>query len=392
MRASKTLLGWMLVVLWISGCVERYYPGEDDVFTGTLVVNAHLADLPGEQIIQVSRSDKLYYSKYLPESGCMVQVENQNGDVMSFDEKVPGDYSGVPGPDFFKTGYQYRLRLVTSGGTLYESDFARLPPSSHLDSVYYALEYKPTAEPGISTEGLQFYIDFQVEPDSSGFLRWELIETYEFRNPDYDGYIYDLDRVVKPLPDSLSDRQCWITGHVNLIRTLDAGNFERGGYNQMPLHFVSNETQRLKYRYSLLVRQHSMVEPAFRYWDELKKNTQEMSGMYDRQPSLTPGNIYNLEDPEEKVLGYFSVSGVSEKRIFVGRECGVTFEEKIFCFPAFERPRFRYYLSLDLPLWMSEAVWPLDGRTYLGETPRHCLDCRLHRGSSGEPPDYWQFE
>jgi hypothetical protein len=392
MRASKALVSWLFVVQWFSGCVEPYYPGEEDVFTGTLVVNAHLSDVPDEQTIQVSRSDKLYYSVYKPESGCLVEVENQKGDVVVFGEKAAGDYTGSPGPGFLRTGYQYRLRLVTANGSRYESDFTQLPPSSPLDSVYYALEYQPTSEPGITLEGLRFYMDFQVEPISSGFLRWDLIETYEFHNPDYDGYIYDLDRVVKPLPDSLSDRQCWITGHVNLIRTLDAGNFEKGGYARMPLHFVSNETQRLQYGYSLLVRQLSMTEPAFRYWDELKKNTQEMTGMYDRQPSLTPGNICNCNDPGERVLGYFSVSGVSEKRIFVGRESGVTFEEKIFCFPAFERPRFRYYMNQDLPLWMSEAVWPPDGRTYLGETPRHCLDCRLHRGSSGEPPDYWQFE
>ncbi len=103
-----------------------------------------------------------------------------------------------------------------------------------------------------------FIIDFQMDADSSEFMRWEMVETYEFHNPDYEGFIYSYDRVLRPLPDSLDDRQCWITGHVNAIYTLDAANMSSDHYTYMPLHFVSNETQRLSYGYSLLVRQHAM--------------------------------------------------------------------------------------------------------------------------------------
>jgi len=321
-----------------------------------------------------------------------VEVENQEGESIQFTESSPGNYTAAIGEGFFQAGNAYRLRLVTTEGKSYESDFTQVFGSTAIDSVYYMLESQPTSDPEESLTGLRFYMDLQIDPGRAEFMRWELIETFEFRNPDYPGYIYDVDRVVKPIPDSMSDRQCWITGFVNAIFTLDAGNLERGKLTQMPLHFVSNETQRLRYRYSLMVRQYSLDEPAFRYWDELKKNSRDMDGIFSRQPTLTPGNVCNCEDPGEKVLGFFSVSGISEKRIFVEEVPGLTVPDRLFCFPAFEPPRFRFFMLADLPIFLSEAVYPYDGRTYFGETQLHCLDCRLHPGSSGDPPPYWNTD
>lgn len=392
MRVSSIMTGIFFLLLSGTGCVERFYPNEDDILTGTLVINAHLTDKPGEQSIQVSRSDQLYYSTYKPEDGCIIEVENEAGNITVFSEKEAGNYIALFEEDFFNSGSSYSMRLLTSRGLVYESESTILHPSSAIDSVYYNIENQATTDPAVTLEGLRFYMDVEIAPERAAFLRWELIETYEFKNPDYKGFIYDLDRVLRPLPDSMDDRNCWITAYVNAIYTLDVRNFGRGYYSFMPLHFVSNETQRLRYRYSLLVRQYSMDEPAFRYWDRLKKNSQELSGMNSSQPSLTPSNICNSANPDEPVLGFFSISGVSEKRIFVGKVPGLTVPDKLFCFPTFEFPRLRWMLNQDLPLFLSEAKFPLDGIVYFGETPQYCLDCRLRKGSSGDPPDYWPIE
>ncbi len=45
---NRVILLFLLVsICWITGCVERYYPQEDDMKTGTIVINAHLTDQPG---------------------------------------------------------------------------------------------------------------------------------------------------------------------------------------------------------------------------------------------------------------------------------------------------------------------------------------------------------
>jgi hypothetical protein len=176
---------------------------------------------------------------------------------------------------------------------------------------------------------------------------------------------------------------------VNEIYTLDVANVNGSEYVRMPLHFVSNETQRLSYGYSLLVRQHSLDETAFRYWDELKKNSYEGGGLYDRLPSLTPSNISNENDPDEYVLGFFTVSGVMEKRIFVKDVEGFSKYNVFFCLPTPEMPRLRYLAWTDLPIYLSRAEEPETGVELFGETTQKCLDCRVRNGSSGEVPDFW---
>jgi len=197
---------------------------------------------------------------------------------------------------------------------------------------------------------------------------------------------------MRPIPDSLSDRQCWITGNVNDFYTLDVANMTGSEYSYMPLHFVSNETQRLSHGYSLLVRQHSLDEAAFRYWDELKKNSYGGGGLYDRLPSITPSNIHNEDDEDDYVLGFFTVYGVTEKRIFVKDVEGLNKYDVMFCFPRPELPRLRFLLYQDLPIYASRAQEHDTGNDRFGETEQKCLDCRIRKGSTGEPPEFWPID
>jgi len=382
----------LLQLMILSACVEQYYPEGDNLFTGTLVINAQISNSSGLQTIQISRSDGLLYPEFIPESNCLVEVESDQGDRVSFAEDAPGFYLAELPSSFMKSGSYYMLRVVTEQGNVYVSEYVELRPPTEINKVYYELESYPSEDPLDTLQGLQFYIDFEIDQDSSEFMRWEMIETYEFRNPDYEGYIFSYDRRLKPIPDSLSDRQCWITENVNEIYTLDVANVNGSEYVRMPLHYVSNETQRLSYGYSLLVRQHSLDETAFRYWDELKKNSYEGGGLYDRLPSLTPSNISNENDPDEYVLGFFTVSGVTEKRIFVKDVEGFSKYNVFFCLPTAEMPRLRYLLWQDLPIYLSRAEEPETGEELFGETTQKCLDCRVRNGSSGEPPDFWPIK
>lgn len=383
---------YIYLLILLSSCIERYYPESDEIFTGTLVINAALTSIAGTQTIQISRSEGLINPEFIPETSCVVELESHTGDLLSFSETSPGYYSVSMPEGYMHFGDQYMLRVLTSDGNVYESDYSLLRLPTSINKIYYELESFPTSDPELTVDGIQFYVDFEIDSDSSEFMRWEMVETYEFHNPDYEGFIYSYDRVLRPMPDSLDDRQCWITGHVNEIYTLDAANMSGDSYTHMPLHFVSNETQRLSYGYSLLVRQHSMDEPSFRYWDELKKNSKAQSGLYDRLPSMTLSNIFNVGDPEERVLGFFGVSGALDERYFVKDVEGLQKYDVRFCWPSPEMPRFRYMMTVDLPIYVSAADDPDTGGIHRGETVLKCLDCRVRSGSSGDAPDFWPID
>lgn len=387
MKHNKLLILISLLITCIS-CVERYYPDEDELMTGTLAVDAHLTDLQEEQVIHISRSAPLDRHHIQPETGCFVSISNLAGGSLEYTESGPGEYTVSDPAGFLMPGHTYSLTIVTENGEVYESCGETMIDSKGIDALYYELQTFYGQNEEDSLNGIRMYIDYEIDDEVFSFYRWELIETYEFRTPDYLGFIYGKDRILQPLPPELSDRQCWITNQIHEIFTQSTHNLSGEVYRHHPLNFISNEPQRLNHHYSLLVRQYSLTEGAYKYWNDLKNNS-AASGIFDEQPALGQSNICSTENPDEQVIGYFSVSGVTEKRIFIQDVEGLELKEKIFCFPQFEMPRLYFIPTDNLPIYLSRAVWPYDGETYFGEVEHHCLDCREYDNSQGEPPEYW---
>ena len=123
---SKTAL--LLTVILVSACVERYYPNQDDLKKGTLVINAHLTDQPGDQVIEFSRSVGLTYPSFFPVSGSFAQAVRDDGAFREFSEFIPGYYIAYLDEDFLQTGSSFFIRVITPDGNEYESDFDKLRP------------------------------------------------------------------------------------------------------------------------------------------------------------------------------------------------------------------------------------------------------------------------
>lgn len=267
----------LVVLCCFNACVERYYPDEDKLKTGTLVINAHLTDQSGWQWIEISRSVTLLYPSANPVSGAFVELIREDGEFREFQEDRPGYYGCDMEEVFLQTGLSYMVHVITPDGEEYESGFDRLRPVPKIDSLYYELETSSYETEADSTEGIRFFVDFIYDDEDYEFIRWELTETYEFHNPNMEAYIWDKDYRYYPLPDSSSPSVCFITNQLSTIHSMSLGYLDFGIYIKKPFAFVPNiqKEQKLKHKYSLLVKQYSMGEEAFHYWNELKKTSQE---------------------------------------------------------------------------------------------------------------------
>jgi hypothetical protein len=63
-----------------------------------------------------------------------------------------------------------------------------------------------------------------------------------------------------------------------------------------------------------LVKQYSISEKEYQFWNSLKKVNESSGDIFGSQPFSVFSNITNVHDKNEKVLGYFEVSAVSQKR------------------------------------------------------------------------------
>ena len=399
MGKLSSIKGSVILMIVLVGCIERYYPEEDDLRTGTLVINAHLTNMAGEQVIEISRSVGLTYPSFDPVSGSLVEVMRADGEFREFLEFSPGYYKAELDETFLQTGASFMLHVSTPDGNEYESRFDMLRPVPGIDSIYYLVETNSFASESDSISGIRFYLDFTYDNEDYEYIRWDLTETYEYHNSvDLEYFFLDLDHWLKPVPDTSIYDICYITNELFQIHSMSLGSLDFGHYVKKPFSFVPNDEQeqKLHHKYSLLVRQYSLGEEAFYYWNDLKKNSQEQGSLFDSQPALLKSNIRNVNDENEYVLGFFSMAGMVEKRAFAIEPDGLDLSPYDYhCYPRKHKPdadepilwRVGYKYPYDLvPMYFTrprESGLPLRGMN------KACVDCREYKNSTDIKPDFW---
>jgi hypothetical protein len=298
---------------------------------------------------------------------------------------------------FLQTGASFMLHVSTPDGNEYESTFDMLRPVPAIDSLYYLVETNSFTSESDSISGIRFYCDFTYDKEDYECIRWELTETYEYHNSvDLEYYFLDLDHRIKPVPDTSIYGICYITNELFQIHSMSLGNLEFGHYVKKTFSFVPNyvREQKLHHKYSLLVKQYSLGEEAFYYWNELKKNSQEQGSLFDRQPALLESNIRNVNDETEIVLGFFSMTGMVEKRAFAIEPEGLDRRPyKGHCYP-----REHEYEPNEPILWSVGGYYPHHpvpryftrwGFFPLRKMNKACVDCRDYKNSTHIQPDFW---
>ncbi len=287
-------------------CIESFIP-ETDEDLELLVVEGLITDKPEENTIKLSKSLPLGRKKVLkPLKGALVAIIDDQGNSYTLSEKVTGTYVTNPSKFTGKVGRKYKLNIDTkstwvSGNHLYESAMVEMKPVPSIDSVFYkkvVISYSEITTQ--SVEGCQIYVNTSDETDQCRFYRWDYTETWDFR-----------------LPFPVKNSICWITENSKRIDIKSTAALQINKISDYPLLYITNETDRLKDKYSILVNQYSLSEDEYYYWEKLQNISQNVGSLYDVIPANVYSNIICTQDPSQTVLGYFCVSAKSSKRIFI---------------------------------------------------------------------------
>jgi hypothetical protein len=281
----------------------------------------------------------------------------------------------------------YQVQVVTQDANEYHSDFDQIRPVPAIDSLYYKVEqmiYNGGENP---VPGIRFYVDFTYDNEAYEYIRWELTETYEFHNPRMEAFVYLNRYTLQNLEGEDNPKVCYITNPLPALHSLSTESLNFGSFSQA-FDFVPNDQmeQKLLFKYSLLVKQYSLGPEGFHYWNEIGMNLQGQGAMFDRQPPLTKSNICNIADAGEKVLGFFTMSGVQETRAVAAEIPGFNHSPNpYYCLPVSRGPGSNRPTTF--PAYFARATY--DGTTVYAEVNKHCVDCREYKGSSAIKPDFW---
>jgi hypothetical protein len=384
------VIKWMLIYMGLSllgGCIYEYNPTIEGG-SNSLVINGKVTDQEGYQYIEISRSYAPGETgRKRPVSNYTVEIQDDEANSFPGTEMEEGLYACWMDQEYLTPGTSYRLIVTSDRGNLYISDFDELLPCPDIDSITYEFQEKETGTPDVTYKGLQFFVNTDCAGEYAKNFRWEMEETWEYHSA-YEIYAYYDGIIHESLPGlaSYDYYYCWKSGSIPSIYTYSTQNLTSGKIRNYPLHFVSNQSDRLRIRYSTLVRQFSLSREAYKFWNILDQQSKQSGELYETQPAQIPGNIHPQDEGGEPVLGLFYATSVKEKRILIRPAMATAGPD---CEPyGLTRSELNAYLNTFHPNQYPVFLIFIDMGVY-DFADQECFDCRL-RGGSTEPPDFWE--
>lgn len=366
---SQNFIILILFLYLATGCTNQFSPdiGENQQ---QLVVDGLITDQYRVNRIKLSRSMPI--GKPLvrnPVKGAVVTITDEKGTVSTLREFPAGTYS----TDSLKfrgcVGSHYALNIKLNNVN-YATDFIEMKPVPPIDSLYYEkVVINASNDIEDVDEGCKIFLDSRDPSNKCLFFRWNYTETWEYH-----------------IPYTVTNRICWVYGRSREVLIKNTSVYSQAMVTKYPVLFISNNTDKLKVKYSILVNQYSLNESEFDFWEKVQNISENVGNLYDITPVAISGNIRCTTNPGETVHGYFSVSAVTQKRLFI--------RDKFL-----GQPNFYTYCATDtiygsLPeKELNKTYWVIEDNS--NEIPpwwvitefRECADCTTE-GTKIRPP-FW---
>ncbi|WP_419211247.1 DUF4249 domain-containing protein [Maribacter sp. X9] len=303
------------ISMFVQACIEPF-DIEKTEFTSAVVIEGTLTDQNMKQRILISRTFPLDTVVSAGISKATIVINDSNGISYEFMETSGGEYVSTTAFGAM-SGVGYTLSVKLPDGSSYISEEVILPTKSKINELYVARDFNN----GELAEGMFIYVDSFDPTGQSKFYRYEYEETYKIIAPFWspeDAY------VVSPLPNPQVDfrartneeRVCYKTVESNKIIQENTTEYSEDRVTKFPVRFINKENFILSHRYSILVKQFVQSPEAFTYFETLESIAASGSLFSQIQTGFIEGNIKSLTNKDEKVIGFFQASTVSEKRVF----------------------------------------------------------------------------
>ncbi len=307
MRTWKIML---LIVIAFVGCKKPYDPPAIASPASYLVVEGVINAGNDSTIIKLSRTVNLS-SKVAtnPLSGASISVISDQNSSYPLTETKAGTYMS-PGLNL-NNARTYRLNITTPDGKIYQSDFVTVLNSPPIDTIGY------TVTKSDSSHGIQIFSGTHDPTNKAKYFRYDYQETWIFHSLYDSNYKSNGDTVLAR--DLVNDEiyKCWRSDTSSNIVLTSSAKLTQSVISNNPITFISYDSEKIGDEYSILVKQYALTSDAYKFWTNLKKNTEQLGSIFDALPSQINGNIHSITNPTEPVIGYISVGSVSTKRVFI---------------------------------------------------------------------------
>ncbi|GAA5024411.1 hypothetical protein GCM10011506_08020 [Marivirga lumbricoides] len=369
----------IFIIVLCSSCIDPFDPKlTNNDSRSQLVVEGLISNNNSVNIITLSRTSSVKgNSGYERESGALVYIIDNDSNCYQLEEISSGRYATSPSDFLTKLGNFYQLKVELNNGQKYESDFQELIVPDELDSLWFKSEEETflSGNSIVASEVINFYTKNDIRRDPL-YYRYDYSGTFAFESV-FQG-----------------SSACFKGGDRSAIKTQDLICYRNETVN-LPLNIVSTEdlpinsesvikvltvvpSRQYSIGYSMLITRYSLTSSFFHFLEQLKAQRDVGGSMFDPPPTEIVGNITNVNNPEDRAVGFFSTSSSTSKRLFIDSK--------------FLKKEVRDPLNnencghnLDEP---GIAQLPEE---YLRRPRDYCCDCRLYPGATVQKPSFWPY-
>lgn len=340
----------LLTCIVFSQCLEPFEFDIDEAeVEKLLVVDGLLSNSFGPHEITLSLTQP-FGSKFIdPVTNAKILLN----DTYEYIEESTGVY--VLRDVMIENDVEYSLNITLADGSRYSSNPAVMPDMIEADSSYVRFEEDIfTNLTGIEriSKVINVYVDSPLPNNTGGensYLRWVTDGLSVFSEEPCGGlhapkicYVY-----VPPDAQTLTLQSSENIAGDRLIEKQVA----------QKTSFTINEFKAL---YVFSTYQYSITKESFTYWSNLKSLANQTGTVFDLPPAALQGNIRNVTNENELVLGYFDIAAVDTVRARV--------------------------LSSDFKTNINGIVpcSPFNRRNW----PTECCECLILEGATAQRPDW----
>ena len=345
MHTSKYSIVTILLLasgIFLHSCVDalEFNPTEGDKL---LVVDGKLTTSGEDQFLRLSRTAAVGRSDNFPAvTGANVTLRDDLGNSVNYEEIQPGRYrlngSAMQGV----SGSTYTLR-IEADGKIYESKPETMPQNIEADSSFFAI---------VNQKFVNVHTTVQIPADlaQGPFLKWRIDNVWQV-NEIYCGP-FDPTNV------------CYVkqTFSNQLLPILDGSLLTRGE-TARPFVAVKEADKTFGEVVYFNLYMETLTPDAFKYWNKVSLLLTQSGSIFDAPPGAIRGNVTNINDPNELVLGYFYAAPEDTTHVKVLASDFLPYTINPYCgvagFPPF----------------------PL---------PSECCNCTQIPNSTLVKPDYWE--
>ena len=387
----KKILAIACLALLIITCKKPFTPILNQSDKRYLVIEGIISG-NDSTFIKLSRTKNVDTSRtVVSESNAQVNIENDAGGSFLLPEIRTGTYA--VGPLNLDNSHKYRLRIKTSDGKEYLSDFVPLKNAPPIDSVGF----------NAKSSGVQIYVNAHDDANATRYYRWDFTEDWQFHSEYASGYYSNGVDSIKARTVDQQVYTCFGNDNSTSVLVASTTKLNKDIVSQAPITFVPASSEKVETKYTILVKQYALTSDAYEFWETLQKNTERLGSIFDVLPSETQSNYHCISNSAELVVGYLSAGNVSEKRIFI---TPVQLPHYVTEYPYaceldtawLNPPRSGAYVESILipassPYGIVNALYlqpanPFGLPTAYNFSIKQCVDCTL-RGKR-TPPSYWK--